>query len=119
MKQFVPRWLARWIGGSDHPVPDAAPAGAHAGDLAAAAMPMLDCESVMRQLWDYLDGELTPDRMAAMRAHLEVCKRCHPQYEFERAFLDAVAATARAHSDPDRLREKLAEALKAKGLGSA
>lgn len=123
MKRLIPRWLARWLGGLDHrapnAAPDAAPAGAPAGDLADAGMPTLDCETVMRQLWDYLDGELTPDRMAAMRAHIELCKRCHPQYEFERAFLDAVAATARAHSDPDRLRQKLAAALKARGLRDA
>ena len=40
--------------------------------------PMLDCDSVMRQLWDYLDGELTEDRMEAIRAHLAMCSRCMP-----------------------------------------
>ena len=119
MTRFIPRWLARWLAGPDDRAVDAAPRRAPAGDLADAAIPMLDCESVMRQLWDYLDGELTPDRMAAMRAHLALCQRCHPQYEFERAFLDAVAATARAHSDPDRLRVRLTEALEARGLGKA
>ena len=27
--------------------------------------PMLDCEAVMRQLWDFLDEELTPARMGS------------------------------------------------------
>jgi anti-sigma factor RsiW len=31
---------------------------------------MLDCDAVMRQLWDYLDGELTAEREQAIRAHL-------------------------------------------------
>ena len=77
---------------------------------------MLDCESVMRQLWDYLDGELTPERMDAIRTHLELCKRCYPQYEFERSFLDAVEKSSRPHSNPERLRRNLMEALEAKGL---
>ncbi|MCY7380142.1 MAG: zf-HC2 domain-containing protein, partial [Gemmatimonadaceae bacterium] len=81
--------------------------------------PMLDCESVMRQLWDFLDGELTSDRMAAIRAHLALCKRCYPQYQFEESFLAAVAARRRHHSDPQRLRARVADALEAQGLSDA
>lgn len=77
---------------------------------------MLDCDAVMRQLWDYCDGELTPERMEAIRAHLAVCKRCYPQYEFERDFLALLEREKRAHSDPARLRERLMRALEAEGL---
>ena len=77
--------------------------------------PMLDCESVMRQLWDYLDDELTPDRMEAMRAHLAVCKRCVPQAHFERAFLGAVVRAQRAHGHTERLRERVVAALRVEG----
>ena len=48
----------------------------------------MDCLDVVRQLWDYLDGELTDDRMEAIRAHLAACRNCYPHYDFERAFLD-------------------------------
>lgn len=92
------------------------PCGAHG---AATGMPMLDCEQVMRQLWDSLDGELTPDRMGALRAHLELCTRCYRQYERERSFLTAVAARARRHSDPGRLRARPAHALRAQGPDDA
>jgi predicted anti-sigma-YlaC factor YlaD len=37
---------------------------------------MLDCESVMRQLWDYLDRQLTPDTLVAIARHLDDCGRC-------------------------------------------
>lgn len=77
---------------------------------------MLDCESVMRELWDYLDGELTPDRTALMRAHIEVCKRCYPQYEFEREFLAALAARVPRHSQPERVESRVLAALEAEGL---
>lgn len=108
MKRFLARWLARWRDAfTAPPIHDAAM------DHMA---PMLDCEQVMRQLWDYLDGELTPERMAAIRAHLELCKRCYPQYEFERSFLDAVAGTVREHSNIERLRVRLGERLQEKGM---
>ncbi len=114
MKRFSWHWLTRWFQRSAAP---------HAGDHAGHAHvsptmdgEMLDCESVMRQLWDYLDGELTPRRMEQVRNHIEMCKRCYPQYEFEHAFLEAVAARRRTHSDPERLQRKLAAALRDSGL---
>ena len=79
-------------------------------------MPMLDCDSVMRQLWDYLDGELTADRMEAIRAHLEMCTRCMPQMEFEQSFLNAMARARREHSDPVSLAQRVRLALKAQGF---
>lgn len=82
-------------------------------------MPMLDCDAVMRQLWDYLDGELTPERAEAIHAHLAMCKRCYPQYEFEKAFCDAVAHAQREHSNPSRLRDRVMEALRTEGLVEA
>jgi anti-sigma factor (TIGR02949 family) len=78
--------------------------------------PMLDCESVMRQLWDYLDEELPPERMEAVRAHLAVCKRCVPQANFERAFLDAVAKAQRGHGRTESLRERVVAALRVEGF---
>lgn len=74
---------------------------------------MLDCDAVMRQLWDYLDSELTPDRMEAIGAHVKDCQRCQPQVHFERAFLAALAGVRRDHSNPRglalRVRGKLRE----------
>jgi anti-sigma factor (TIGR02949 family) len=77
---------------------------------------MLDCEAVMRQLWDYLDEELSADRMTAIREHLAVCARCYPQYEFERSFLTALDRAQQAHSDPARLRNRVVDALRAEGM---
>jgi anti-sigma factor (TIGR02949 family) len=80
--------------------------------------PMLDCDAVMRQLWDYLDGELTPGRHASVRVHLAVCKRCYPQYNFEQAFLKAVAASRREHSRPDVIKSRVLAALRAEGFAA-
>lgn len=81
--------------------------------------PMIDCQTVMRQLWDYLDGELTPDRVEAIEGYLKMCARCYPQYEFERIFfLDQVGKLRREHSDLARLRGQLVESLKAHGFAA-
>lgn len=78
-------------------------------------MPMLDCDAVMRQLWDYLDGELTSERMEAIREHLKMCDRCHPHAEFERAFLRTVGQARREHSNPAGVAERVRAALVSRG----
>lgn len=80
--------------------------------------PMIDCQSVMRQLWDFLDGELTSERVQAIEGHLKMCGRCYPQYEFERTFLDQIGKLRREHSDLPRLRSRLLDALKAHGFAA-
>lgn len=76
----------------------------------------LDCAAAMRQLWDYLDGELSPERVAAIEAHLGGCRRCHPHAEFERELLAAVAGARREHSDLGALRERVLVALGGAGF---
>ncbi len=58
---------------------------------------MLSCREVIQQLWDYLDGELRPERAQEIAAHLSECARCHPLYRFEFAFL-ALLARQRART---------------------
>ncbi len=41
----------------------------------------------------------------------------HPQYEFERSFLTALERARHSHSDPARLRNRVAAALRAEGMG--
>jgi anti-sigma factor (TIGR02949 family) len=52
---------------------------------------MLSCREVIEHLWDYLDAELPLERMQELAAHLAECARCYPQYQFEFAFLEALA----------------------------
>jgi len=79
---------------------------------------MLDCDAVMRQLWDYLDGELTPESEQAIRAHLAVCQRCHPQYDFDSAFLRALTGARRTHSGPNALKARVPGLLRAEGFAA-
>lgn len=79
---------------------------------------MLNCDDVMRQLWDYLDGELTAERMEAVKAHLAVCHRCFPQYDFERQYLQLVAGLRREHPDVHGLRSELLASLTRAGFSA-
>ncbi|MGH7569844.1 MAG: anti-sigma factor family protein [Gemmatimonadales bacterium] len=63
---------------------------------------------MIQQLWEYLDGELLPERMKEIAAHLSECARCYPQYRFEFAFLEALARQRdRLPRPPQALTEQL------------
>jgi len=70
----------------------------------------------MAVLWDYLDGELSAEREAAMRWHLEICAPCLKHHAFEHAFLDAVATARSSGPASPALRERVTKALQAQGL---
>jgi anti-sigma factor (TIGR02949 family) len=76
----------------------------------------LNCTEAVAILWDYLDGELSAAREAAMRAHLEACRPCLRHHEFERAFLDAVATARTSDPAPPALRSRVVDMLRAQGL---
>ena len=69
-------------------------------------MPMLDCRAAMQQLWDYVDEELTPDRMALVKRHLVECAHCHPHEQFAERFLTALHSTREDRSCPQEVREQ-------------
>ena len=69
------------------------------------------CETVVRQLWQYLDGSVPPDKRELVEAHLEVCVRCASHYEFARSFLVAVAASPPMPGRDDTLRSRVVGAL--------
>lgn len=78
-------------------------------------MPMNDCDAVMRQFWDYLDGELNDETMAAIDAHVHECSRCNPHIQFERAFQEALRAAREPVAELTPLRERVRAALAAAG----
>ena len=76
----------------------------------------IDCESAMRQLFDFLDEELTDERMSDVREHLMSCSRCLPHHDFERAFLQALASTRVEHVAPSELRGRVLDSLRKAGF---
>ena len=78
-------------------------------------IPMIECEDALESLFEFLDGELDEPRSAAIEKHLEICRKCYPRAQFERAFLDALGGVGAEDAVPADLREKVVAALQGEG----
>jgi anti-sigma factor (TIGR02949 family) len=67
----------------------------------------IDCHEAAERLYEFLDGELTPDLEAAIRQHLEWCAGCFGLYDFERAYLRFLEARTRAVGAPATVRRRI------------
>ncbi len=76
-----------------------------------AASHHLDCGSALRDLYGYLDGEITEERRAGIRVHIEECGPCLEAFDFEVELRQLVARTCQCDA-PDALRERVAQALR-------
>lgn len=72
-----------------------------------SAMGMIPCEEALARLWEFLDGELPPAESAAVKRHLDVCSRCFPQYDFQRAYFRYARRIRGGDSAPRSLRRRL------------
>jgi len=66
----------------------------------------MDCADVMRQLFDYLDGEVETATHEEIHRHLDGCRSCFSRVEFEKALKERVRKAARS-SAPDSLKDRL------------
>lgn len=65
-----------------------------------------ECEDAVAQLYTYLDGEMGPEGLKAVEAHLAHCSPCLEAFDFE-AELRKVVHSKCAESMPTELRAKL------------
>ena len=72
---------------------------------------VIGCEEVLARLWEFLDGELTPENEEAVRRHLALCGQCYPQYDFQRAYLAYVRKLREREHAPATFRRRLFEKL--------
>lgn len=73
--------------------------------------PRFGCEDAMERVYEYLDGELTPEVQRAIQQHLEECAECEPRFAHERVFLAFLAQRARIESAPPELRKRIMRQL--------
>jgi mycothiol system anti-sigma-R factor len=73
-------------------------------------LPIGDCEEAVRQLYNFLDDELTPDLRIAFKAHLDACGPCVEIVTFE-AELRRVIANKCQDRVPEELRQRIAAAI--------
>lgn len=75
---------------------------------------MADCNETLRELYEYLDGELTEADRTHIQHHLDDCSPCLAAYDFE-AELRLVVRNRCTDQVPDSLRDRIAQAIDAEG----
>lgn len=71
---------------------------------------MSDCNETLRELYLFLDGELTDSDREHIRQHLDDCSPCLAAFDFE-AELRLVIRNRCVDQVPDSLRERIARAI--------
>lgn len=71
----------------------------------------IDCNEVAERLYEYLDGELTPERDAEVRRHLDQCVACFGLWKFEDGYVRFLEARSRARGVPEPLRRKIMDEI--------
>ncbi len=71
---------------------------------------MAECNETLRELYQFLDGELTDSDRVHIQQHLDDCSPCLAAFDFE-AELRIVVKSRCVDRVPDSLREKIARAI--------
>ena len=72
-----------------------------------------DCSRAFRQLEDYLDRELAPSELEFIRDHLERCKCCASEFEFEGGLYRELKSKLARLQAPASLKERVLASLRA------
>jgi mycothiol system anti-sigma-R factor len=71
----------------------------------------VDCNSVVKELYTFLDGELTDGRRVQIERHFTGCTDCHEVVEFHASLKLTISAKCRDQV-PDDLRRRIFDALR-------
>lgn len=70
------------------------------------------CVEVIRQIWDHLDDQLSPDDADVVRLHVDECSHCRRVERFQISYRDAMRAVRpKARSAPWHVRARVLDAL--------
>lgn len=61
---------------------------------------MISCADAVRQMWEYLEHEVSPQDRAAVEEHLAFCRRCCGEAEFATELRALLASSAVAELPP-------------------
>ena len=70
------------------------------------------CQEALDLLDEYLRQDLTPEHMSRITDHLEMCRPCFSQAQFQRSYLMMMEAKTKRQCCPDALRRRVLEALR-------
>ena len=73
----------------------------------------MNCNNAIKEICQYLDGELSPELKRSLESHLTYCNHCSAVYDSTRKTID-LYCDGKLFSLPDDVRTRLHEALKRK-----
>ncbi len=76
----------------------------------------IDCDEVMRQLFDYLDREVEITAEDEIHHHIEECRSCFTRVEFEKQLKGRVQDAGKDLA-PDSLRNRIDDLMKDFSIG--
>ena len=71
----------------------------------------VDCRESLTEIYWFLDGEVTLERRALIRRHLEACNGCLETFDFEAELRSVVSNCCQERTLPPGLRERIAQVL--------
>jgi anti-sigma factor (TIGR02949 family) len=71
------------------------------------ALSRYTCEEAFRHLDDFLDGELAPEVMERVHAHLQVCENCAREFKFEGSVVENLRGRLRDVPVPAELADRI------------
>ena len=78
----------------------------------------IDCIEAMRQLYDYLDREMSEENAALFREHLQHCAPCYAHAAFEKDLLAVISSGWQNVQAPRQLVLRIQQCLRDAGLQS-
>ncbi|MCI0528527.1 MAG: zf-HC2 domain-containing protein [Nitrospira sp.] len=73
---------------------------------------MYDCQTLLKLLYPYLDGELDVKESLRVQNHLEECHYCLELFRREKDFIQILKSSVSTHKAPEGLRERLIDLLR-------
>ena len=71
----------------------------------------IDCDEVMRQLFDFMDGEIEETADQEIHHHIDECRSCFSRVEFERVLKERVRG-GKDEALPDSLHDRITSLMK-------
>jgi mycothiol system anti-sigma-R factor len=72
----------------------------------------MDCADCLERLYSYLDRELSPGELTAVRTHLDDCGGCEDSFVLEERFLARVRDCCHEDVAPTELRTRIVARLR-------
>ena len=67
----------------------------------------VDCMEALERIYDFLDGELDPQKSEAIEMHFEKCTICYPHLKMEENFRARLSTALARPTVPDGLKDRV------------